>query len=47
MNVEIKRFDLKSDHVIDVSRDFVGEVPSSEITTQLSLGCIGLVKVEI
>ena len=28
-NVEIKGFDLTRDHVIDVSRDFVGEVLSS------------------
>ena len=26
VNVEIKRFDLTRDHVIDVSRDFAGEV---------------------
>ena len=25
-NVEIKRFDLSRDHVIDVLRDFLGEV---------------------
>ena len=29
VDVEIKRFDLTRDHVINVSRDFVGEVLSS------------------
>ena len=35
------------DHVIDVSRDFVGEIPSYYVTTLLSLESTGLVKVEI
>ena len=47
LNVEIKRFDLTRDHVIDASRDFVGKVLSSKVTILLSLGSIGLVKVEI
>ena len=47
MNVEIKRFYLILDHVTDVSRDFVSEALSSEVPSQLSLGSIGLVKVEI
>ena len=29
VNVDIKRFDLSRDHVIDASRDFVGGIPSS------------------
>ena len=29
VNVEIKRFDLTRNHVIDASRDFVGEALSS------------------
>ena len=29
VNVQTKRFDLTRDHVIDVSRDFVGHVLSS------------------
>ena len=29
VNVQTKRFDLTRDHVIDVSRDFVGQVLSS------------------
>ena len=47
VDVEIKRFDLICDHVIDISRDFACEVLSSYVTIQLSLGFIGLVKVEI
>ena len=40
-------FDLSRDQVVDASRDFVGGVPSSKVTTLLSLRYIGLVKVEI
>ena len=40
-------FELLCDQVIDVSRNFVGGVSSSKVTTLFSLGCIGLVKVEI
>ena len=29
VNVDIKRFDLPCNHVIDASRDFVGGIPSS------------------
>ena len=29
VNVETERFDLRREHVIDVSRDIVGEVLSS------------------
>ena len=29
VNLETERFDLRREHVIDVSRDFVGEVLSS------------------
>ena len=42
-----KVFDLSRDHVNDVSRDFADGVPLSQVTTLLSLGSIGLVKVEI
>ena len=38
---------LSLDHLVDVSRDFVGGVPSSKVTTLLSLRFIGLVKVKI
>ena len=47
VNGETKRFDLTRDHVTDVSRDFAGEVLSSQVTTQPSLGSIDLVKAEI
>ena len=47
VDVEIKRFDLICDHVIDISRHFACEVLSSYVTIQLSLGFIDLVKVEI
>ena len=40
-------FDLSRDQVIDVSLDFVGGVPLSQVTNELSLGSIGLVKTEI
>ena len=40
-------FDVSRDHLVRVSSDFVGGVPSSEVTTLQNLGCIGLVKVEL
>ena len=40
-------FDLSRDHTDDMSRDFVGGVPSSKVTNRFSLGSIGLVKIEI
>ena len=42
-----KVFDLSRDHVNDVSRDFADGVSLSQVTTLLSLGSIGRVKVEI
>ena len=42
-----KLFDLSGDYVVDVSCDFVDEISSSYATTLLSLGSVGLVKVEI
>ena len=44
---DIPFFYLSCDHLVDVSRDFLGGVPSSKVTTLLSLGLIGLVKVKI
>ena len=40
-------FYLPCDHLLDVSRDFLDGVPSSKVTTLLSLGFIGLVKGKI
>ena len=40
--------DLTSrEHVVDVSCDFVGGVPSSYVTTLLSLGSIDLMELQI
>ena len=48
VEVEIHNvFYLPRDHLIDVSRDFVGAVLSSQVTALLSLGSIGLTKLEI
>ena len=44
---DIPFFYLSRDHSVDVSRDFVGGVPSSQVTILLSLGFMGLVKVNI
>ena len=40
-------FYLSRDLLVDGLRDFVGGVPSSKVTTLLSLGFIGLAKVKI
>ena len=40
-------FQFSRDQVVNVSPDFVGEVHSSHVITLLSLGYIGLMKVEI
>ena len=40
-------FYLSRDHLVNVSREFVGGVLSSQVTTLLSLGFIDLVKVKI
>ena len=40
-------FDLSRDQVIDVSLDFVGGVSLSQVTNELNLGSVGLVKTEI
>ena len=40
-------FDLSRDQVIDVPLDFVGGVPLSQVTNELNLSSIGLVKTEI
>ena len=40
-------FDLSPYHLIDLLHVFVVGVPSPEVTTLLSLGSIGLEKVEI
>ena len=39
-------FNLSPDHNIEVSRDFVGGVPSSLVITLVSLGSIGLMNME-
>ena len=40
-------FDLSRDQVIDVPLDFVGGVPLSQVTNELNLSSIGLVKMKI
>ena len=40
-------FNLSHDHVVDMSLDFVGEVPSSYVTSLLSFESMSLVEVEI
>ena len=44
---EITFFWFSRDHVIEVSRDFVGVISSSPVTILLRLGAMGLVKMEI
>ena len=40
-------FYLSRDRDIEVSRDFVGGIPSSKVITLLRLGSIGLMELEI